>query len=949
MSDKEEPAVNAPKPSYSKLFMFAEKKDKVIIILSALGAVCQGIMMPLMTFIFGELINVYIDYELSKLKGNPMPRNEFMDRVTPFIIYFCIMGCGSFGVSWFSFSGFCITAERQVKKLRGEYFKALLRQDISWYDLHNAGHLTSRVASDSEAIKEGLSDKFSQMIINISMFVSGLALAFFRGWKLALVLLFIFPLLAIAGGFVAKLLADASSKNSTLYAKAGFIAEEVISSIRTVFSYSAEKFESKRYVDALKEAEASAVKKSHLNGFGVGFMICVMFCSYGVAFWYGSVLKIQGEMDAGQVLNTFFSIMIGAMALGNAAPGITALVSASSAMGSVLEIIESMPKIDSFSNDGNRLKSVEGRIQFENVGFSYPSRPDFEVLKNFTLDINPGETIALVGSSGCGKSTVVQLMERFYDPTKGRVLLDGVDLKELHVQSLRQNIGLVSQEPILFSGTIMDNIKNGLEGITNEEVEKAAELANAHLFINSLPDQYNTSVGEQGVLLSGGQKQRIAIARALVKNPKILLLDEATAALDSSSEKIVQEALEKASKSRTTLIIAHRLSTVQNASKILVIESGEIVEQGTHLELLDKKGRYFNLVNAQNLTVTKTESTVEMRTQETPIMKTNAVEIVVKKTQADPEAKQPQNYILRVLNLNKPEWMLMLVGSIGAVVNGCVFPLFALVYAEMLDVFKRPDDELSKGAVFWALMFVALGVVSLLGNYVQIAFYDISAIRLTRRLRHLTFEAILRKPISYFDDKNNAVGILTAKLATTADLVKGASGQLLGLFVQAAATVISGLTIAFINGWALALIIMCVLPCMAFAQMIQMKNLQGLKEHKESSNIASQVVSESVQSIRTVVSMCLQHNMLNRYKNMLKGPYMAAVKNDFWAGMTFGVSQGAIFLSYAAAFYAGSRFIIDSNYDFLQMNTVMSAVMFTAMVISCCLIIGNWKCQHICT
>ena len=276
---------------------------------------------------------------------------------------------------------------------------------------------------------------------------------------------------------------------------------------------------------------------------------------------------------------------------------------ASIAAAELFAIADRVPPIDSYSDAGKRPESCEGNISLKGVQFAYPARPDVIVLKGIDVDVPAGKTVALVGSSGCGKSTIIQLVERFYDPAQGTVLIDGQDLRELNIGWARSQVGLVSQEPILYVGTVRQNIQYGKPTATQEEVEAAAKEANVHNFIMSLPDGYDTEVGEKGTQLSGGQKQRIAIARALVRNPKILLLDEATSALDSESEKIVQEALDKARKGRTTLVIAHRLSTIQDADTILVLDAGVVVEQGTHNDLIARDGRYAALVKNQSLSM----------------------------------------------------------------------------------------------------------------------------------------------------------------------------------------------------------------------------------------------------------------------------------------------------------------------------------------------------------
>ncbi|XP_029442921.1 LOW QUALITY PROTEIN: multidrug resistance protein 1-like [Rhinatrema bivittatum] len=297
----------------------------------------------------------------------------------------------------------------------------------------------------------------------------------------------------------------------------------------------------------------------------------------------------------------FSAIIFAAMSVGQSTSFAPDFGKAKVSAQQIFKLLNRKPQIDSYNEEGEKLSNFAGNIEFRNIKFVYPTRPEVQVLQGLNISVAKGQTLALVGSSGCGKSTSIQLLERFYDPAEGEVMADGVNTKSLHLQWFRSQLGIVSQEPILFDCSITENIQYGDNNrvVTQEEVEEAARAANIHTFIENLPDTYNTRVGDKGAQLSGGQKQRIAIARALVRKPKVLLLDEATSALDTESEKIVQQALDNARKGRTCIVIAHRLSTVQNADIIAVIQNGKVVEQGTHSQLLAKQGAYYALVNTQ--------------------------------------------------------------------------------------------------------------------------------------------------------------------------------------------------------------------------------------------------------------------------------------------------------------------------------------------------------------
>ncbi|KAB0399598.1 hypothetical protein E2I00_012698, partial [Balaenoptera physalus] len=398
------------------------------------------------------------------------------------------------------------------------------------------------------------------------------------------------------------------------YAKAGAVADEVISSIPTVAAYGGEKKEVERYEKNLVFAQRWGIRKGIVMGFFTGFMWCLIFLCYALAFWYGSRLVLDdGEYTAGTLVQIFLSVIVGALNLGNASSCLEAFAAGRAAATSIFETMDRKPLIDCMSENGYKLDRIKGEIEFHNVTFHYPSRPEVKILNNLSMVIKSGEMTAMVGSSGAGKSTALQLIQRFYDPSEGMVTLDGHDIRSLNIQWLRAQIGIVEQEPVLFSTTIAENIRYGREDATMEDIVRAAKEANAYSFIMDLPQQFDTLVGEGGGQMSGGQKQRLAIARALVRNPKILLLDMATSALDNESEAMVQEALSKVQHGHTIISIAHRLSTVRAADVIIGFERGTAVERGTHEELLERKGVYFTLMTLQRKD--ETEDTLLERKQ----------------------------------------------------------------------------------------------------------------------------------------------------------------------------------------------------------------------------------------------------------------------------------------------------------------------------------------------
>lgn len=454
-----------------------------------------------------------------------------------------------------------------------------------------------------ENVQTAIGAKMSTFFQQGATIIGGLIVAFIFSWKLTLVLVAIAPLIALAALIQAKLLQSGAARNSEAYQGANSLALEVISSIRVVASFVWETAAQTDFLERLMRTRSDRMKALHLTAVGSGFSLFCVFAVYSLGFWYGAQLvadtPANGGILLGDMLIVFFSVVIAAAAFGQLMSVLPDFARARVAGYNLLSVIERVPEID--SNDSGAVHNVHlnGEIEFDNVSFSFPSRQEQLVLNHLSLRIEPGSIVGVVGASGAGKSTIVSLLERFYDATSGVIRLDGVPIRDYNLRWLRSSIGLVSQEPRLFDQSVADNIRIGNPAASMEEVVAAAKAANAHTFITDLPQGYDTRVGEGGSQMSGGQKQRIAIARAVLKNPRIILLDEATSALDNESEAIVQEALDKLMQGRTTIVVAHRLSTIRNSTKIIVLEKGQLIESGSHDELLELEGLYFALVARQ--------------------------------------------------------------------------------------------------------------------------------------------------------------------------------------------------------------------------------------------------------------------------------------------------------------------------------------------------------------
>ncbi|RGP64182.1 atpase [Fusarium longipes] len=969
--------------TYFQLLFYADPTwiDILLLIVGTLTACAAGAPFPLMGIIFGQLVN---DLNTASCNNDEVVSQyspkELQDSINKKVVMITWIGVISFVLIYTYIVSWSIFSRRLENRIRDRYFMSILLQDATFFDSRQAGEVTSRLNVDIQAIQSGTSEKIGIIMGCTSFFVSSYVVAFVKNTTLAGILVSLVPafmLLAIVGSIFTARFATAMSEK---IASASSIASEVLANIPVVQAFGAGPRLEAIFAERMKGARKQGINKAFIAAIQAGILYFIAYSANALAFWQGStqiadMVEGNGNASVGDIYTVILLLVDACVVLGGIAPLLPLVGAAIGSFEKLREDMDSPATIDTGSNNGERLASVEGTVSFRNVSFAYVSRPHNAVLNKVSFECPAGKHTALVGLSGSGKSTVAGLTSRIYDPSEGAVLLDGHDIRNLNVKDLRSHMSLVQQEPSLLNRSIVENIALGILNSPQPEHEKfksailgtglaelaaklrqgddlvtaaqnfgqrmvdlvdrvheAARLADASGFIGRLEHGYGTLVGVGGKLVSGGQRQRLALARALIRDPKILILDEATASLDSASEHRIQMAIESIAKNRTVVAIAHRLSTIKNADNIIVMNAGEIIEQGNHLELMALNGSYASMVRLQTVDSEDASSTtsavrvdgvfseknsiVDLKTEEIEKEEEEGSKEGAdkKETTAEADAALDSNksawvVIKAIGSMVRPYLLLIIVCLFAATIVGLTFSSSGLIFGFTVDNLSpcNPVEDIRWAGKFFGGMWFLIACVELLANTTSWTGFGMVAEKLLYKIRVLCFRSLYEQDLDWHQSEGRTPTALLSVITSDAAAVGGFSGSIIGTIFSIAVNFLVAIILSHILAWKIAIVCLVIVPVLLGCGIMQLRSLSKFeRRHAEAFSGAVGIANEAVNSFKTISSLSIEEEIMSSYRRALKAPRKEIALASMYANLWLSLANSTGNLIYAFAYWWGS-------------------------------------------
>lgn len=960
---KKEEEKEEPKVGFFQLFHFANRRERIMIFFAILCSSAQGIGLPVFSVIFGNLTN--------SVSPNQSTTDFLSDSLKNSLIMLGI-GVGIFILCFTAVILWNVIAASQIRTIKRNYFAALLRKSTTWYDKQKIDELSVKFIENCDAISTVFSEKMHVFFMSLFMAFSGLAIGLITGWAYSLLIYALLPLMVIGVIIFGATMAKQQDEQTQIYSQAGAVSDQAFTFIKAVKSLGGEEHEIEKYRKGIDVAMKGAIRSSVKVAGSLGIFFGTILLVYGISFLIGSrIISAQWwnsnkseNYNVGSVLAIFFAVTTGFFAFGNLVPVLKEMIAARVAMTHVMKIVN--PESEEIG--GTFIpENFQGKIEFRNVTFFYPTNPERQIIRNLSFTVEPGQKVGLIGPSGSGKSTVVQLLERFYDPSQGQILIDDVDIREYNITFLRSRLGMVQQQPVLFADTIRANMLLGVDNATtvsDEVLLDCLQRCNAREFVMKLEKGLNEYVGSLGEKLSGGQKQRIAIARTIIRDPRIFLFDEATSALDRRNEAEIQRTIEEVSRHATSVTIAHRLVTVRNCHKIMVLKNGDLLETGSHDELMANPNSYYRSMVDKQFTVEEPNDDDEPAEVKLPdaapaLERFNSDaqpdsriprgpslhEALAPQTPAPAVApSKPKQKIELMKYMTDSKWIL--VGAlVSAFVNGAVMPIFGMVLGFVIGKLGDLDyivaqnvstslsgqtkDQVLKDIDSYVIIFCCMAVASFLANTLQYGLFAYIGERYTFNLRYHYFRRTLYQDATYFDQEENTPGAISGRLSTKCKSVNSLVTTYLGSISQSISSFFFGILIGMIFSWRLGLVALGISPILFLNGLVESRVMAGMSVEEKKKNSDS-VLPDTLNNMRLVRSLNAQMQLLEKFMRFSEGAIQRILKKMWKSAFLLAFSQFGMFLVYAVLFYLGAVFVRYSGDKYLDMMTCMFAVIFGA-------------------